>query len=418
MPQTEPFLIGLDRVAQRCARLPRVHHHFDERFIQELLVAHPALLPVAALRPDIGDLVCIGREVPTRDSGAIDNLYLSTGGYVVVVETKLWRNPQSRREVISQVLDYVKDIVSRDFDWLESVWTQFCQDCGDRPRPLLDAMSQVSDEELDEGEFVDRVHKAIERGDIIALIVGDGIETRLQQLVSHLCRDSAHLRYSLGLVSLRCYQMPHQDELLVLPELVQEVEPVQRAYVRIELDDALAAQARITSMMDVRHDTPTTKLVRKRITLSEDDLYDALVQSVGQKEADRVRRFIDEVGESGIEPDFKSAAVMLKVPDPHGEGLGASLLAIEKSGRVYNPRHGWYQVKRWGWSDAAVDRTIGVYWRSLYELDNRFSVSGMSHIRPASFLPLTEVITKLEAIGEAMKNAVAAIQQEAENAPS
>lgn len=417
MPQTEPFLIGLDSIAQRCARLPRTHQRFDERFIQDLLATHPALLPVAALRPDIGDLICIGREVPTRDSGAIDNLYLSTRGYIVVVETKLWRNPQSRREVISQVLDYVKDIVSRDFDWLESVWKQFCQDRGYSPRPLFDAMSQASNEELEEDEFVDRVHKAIERGDIIALIVGDGIETRLQQLVSHLCRDSAHLRYSLGLVSLRCYQMPNQDELLVLPELVQEVEPVQRAYVRIELDETLAAHARITSMMDVSQDPTTTKPPRKRNTLSEDDLYDSLVQSVGPNEADRVRRFIDEVGESGIEPDFKSAAVMLKVPDPNGEGVGASLLAIEKAGWVYNPRHGWRQVQGWGWSDAAVDRTIGAYWRRLYELENRFSVSGMAHTRRARFLPLREVITKLDAIAEAMKKAVAAIQQEAENAP-
>ena len=66
--------------------------------------------------------------MPTRDSGAIDNLYLRTAGYLVVVETKLWRNPQGRREVVSQVLDYVKDIVTRDLDWLESVWTQFCED--------------------------------------------------------------------------------------------------------------------------------------------------------------------------------------------------------------------------------------------------------------------------------------------------
>jgi hypothetical protein len=251
MLQTEPFLIGLDRVAQRCARLPRAHHLFDERFIQELLAAHPALLPVAALRPDTGDLICIGREVPTRDSGAIDNLYLSTRGYIVVVETKLWRNPQSRREVISQVLDYVKDVVTRDFDWLESVWKQFCQDRGYSPQPLFDAMSQTSNEELEEDEFVDRVHKAIERGDIIALIVGDGIETRLQQLVSHLCRDSAHLRY----------------------------------------------------------------------------------------------------------------------------------------------------------------------WRRLYDLENRFSVSGMAHTRPAGFLPLKDVINKLDLIGEAMKKTAADIQQEAENVP-
>lgn len=412
MPKTHPFLIGSDGVAHRATRLPRVHQHFDERFIQELLVEHPELLPVAAFRPDIGQLVCIGREVPTRDSGAIDNLYLSTAGYLVVVETKLWRNPQGRREVVSQVLDYVKDIVTRDLDWLESVWTQFCEDRGYSRQTLLETMRQASDEELDEGQFVDRVQRAIERGDIIALVVGDGIETRLQQLVSHLCRDSAHLRYSLGLVSLRCYQMPAQNEMLVLPELVQDVEPVQRAYVRIELDEALAGQARITSVIkEDRNDV--TKATKKRITMSEDDLYDALAKAVGQKNTDRVRRFIDEVGESGIEPDFKSTAVMLKVPDPNGETFGASLLAIVKSGKIFNPDHGRRQVlNTWGWSEAAMDRTIGTYWRRLHAIDNRFSVNGISHLNPRAFLPLKEVIEKLDAIRDAAIEAVTDIQRE------
>ena len=406
-------MLGL--IAQRGTRLPRVHDKFDERFIQELLVEHPQLLPVAAFRPDIGDLICIGREVPTRDSGTIDNLYLSTTGYVVVVETKLWRNPQSRREVVSQVLDYVKDVVTRDFEWLSSVWTRFSKERGRSPQPLIEIMRQASDGELDEGQFVDRVQRALERGQVIALIVGDGIETRLQQLVTHLCQDSAHLRYSLALISLRCYRMPEKDEMLVLPELVQEVEPVQRAYVRIELDEALAGKVRVASVVTEEPRDLTAQ--RKRSTLSEEDLYDALARSIGHENTDRVRQFIDHVSEVGIEPVFKAAAVMLKVPDPNGEALGASLLAIERSGRIYNPDHGRNQVRRWGWDEAAVDRTIGAYWRRLHDLDGRFSVTGISHLRPREFLPLQEVVEKLNAIGDAMKEAVVYIQRETENAP-
>ncbi len=415
MSQSEPFLLGSDGVAQRGVRLPRVHDRFDERFIQELLVTHPELLPVAAFRPDIGDLVCIGREVRTRDSGTIDNLYLSTAGYVVLIETKLWRNPQSRREVVSQVLDYVKDIVTRDFEWLDSVWRQFAHERGLAPQTLLESIRQASGDELDERQFVDRVQRVIERGDVIALIVGDGIETRLQQLVSHLCRDSAHLRYSLGLISLRCYQMPARDEMLVLPELVQAVEPVQRAYVRIELDAALAGQTKITSVIEPEPDNraPATK----RPTLTEDELYGALVTAVGQEDTESVRRFIEGVSALGIEADFRSKAVMLKIPDPSGEAPGASLLAIEKFGRVYNPNHGRRQALGWGWSEAAVDRTIRAYWQRLHAIDARFSESGISHMSPPSFLPLKDVAVNLEPIFDAMKEVVAEIQGEADRAP-
>ena len=120
--------------------LPQKHQEFDERFLQELLVSSPQLLPVSSLRPDVGELICIGREVPTRNSGTMDNLYLSTGGYIVLVETKLWRNPEARRAVVSQVLDYVKDLATRDFEWLNTVWKRFVSDRGLKKCSLLDSV--------------------------------------------------------------------------------------------------------------------------------------------------------------------------------------------------------------------------------------------------------------------------------------
>jgi len=110
-------------------RLPRVHTTFDERFLQDLLADHPELLPVHDVRDDAGSLLCIGREVAVS-SGAIDNLYLSTEGYPVIVETKLWRNPQARREVLSQTLDYIKDVVQKDFEWFAQQWMLFNQQHG------------------------------------------------------------------------------------------------------------------------------------------------------------------------------------------------------------------------------------------------------------------------------------------------
>ncbi|MEO0414057.1 MAG: hypothetical protein AAF226_03780, partial [Verrucomicrobiota bacterium] len=84
-------------------RLPKNHSEFNEDFLQETLARHPELLPVNSLRNDVGDLLSLGREISVA-SGFIDNLYLSTAGYPVLVETKLWRNPQARREVLSQTL--------------------------------------------------------------------------------------------------------------------------------------------------------------------------------------------------------------------------------------------------------------------------------------------------------------------------
>jgi hypothetical protein len=413
MLRTEPLLVKLDGTAtEKGSHLPRAHTVFDERFLQELLAGHPELLPVTALREDAGVLVCIGREVPTR-TGPIDNLYLSTSGYVVVVETKLWRNPQSRREVFAQILDYVKDVATRDFDWLSRVWDQRSRELGREPEPLLEVMHKAAGEAFEGDDFVDRVQRALDRGQVIALIVGDGIETRLQDLVSYVCRDSAHLRYALGLVSLHCYRLPGSNDLLVLPELVREVVPVERAYVRIEIGESLEGRVQITSEA-LKDDPASRPATRKRVSLTEDDFYESLRLSIGPERTEQVRRFIDSVAELGVEPEYKAAAVMLKIAAPDGESPGASLLAIERSGRIYNNIHGWHQVNRWGWDLETVGRTIGEYWRELHRIDSRFSPEGIGHLQSRAFFPIIDVLPKTDAMLEATSSVVDRIQREAE----
>ncbi|MEO8034830.1 MAG: hypothetical protein ABI837_10400 [Acidobacteriota bacterium] len=411
--RVQPFLVRPGGKAEAVPRLSSHHSEFNEANLQKMLAEHPQLLPASSLRADAGELVCIGREVPTLNSGTIDNLYLTTGGYVVVVETKLWRNPESRREVVAQVLDYVKDIVARDFIWLSETWARFRKQ-GD-PLRLFDRMLAASPEPLDESEFIDQVNLALKRGQVLALIVGDGIQSRLQELVEHLSRGSAHLAYSLGLVALRSYKLA--EGMLILPELVQSVDPIERAYVRIEVSESLAGQVRVTSEAKLEPSKAEASQKKKRSTLTAETLFDGLNRSIGPEATMKVRDFVDGLSELGIEPDFKSKSMMLKTPDPRDEAAGASLLAIEQTGRVYNPDHGRGQVRRWGWDEAAIDRTIGAYWRRLAAIDSRFSLNGISHIATGEFLPLHDLIGKLKAIHEAMREAVEAIQREAKERP-
>jgi hypothetical protein len=63
-----PIVIGPDRKIQSLKRLSKVHTVFDENYLQELLADHPKLLPVQEIRSDVGELLCIGREVNVGDS--------------------------------------------------------------------------------------------------------------------------------------------------------------------------------------------------------------------------------------------------------------------------------------------------------------------------------------------------------------
>ncbi len=71
----------------------------DEDWVQELLFAHPQLIPFDEFGSEFSGSVAVAREVESG-AGPIDILYINADGLLTLVETKLWRNPQSRRDVV------------------------------------------------------------------------------------------------------------------------------------------------------------------------------------------------------------------------------------------------------------------------------------------------------------------------------
>lgn len=104
-----PIVLNLDGSIANPRRVPFTEKMFEEGWLQGLIEDHPELLPIAEIEPAFAPAVSVGREVATA-SGYIDNLLLSPQGYLTIVETKLWRNPEARREVVGQIIDYAKDV--------------------------------------------------------------------------------------------------------------------------------------------------------------------------------------------------------------------------------------------------------------------------------------------------------------------
>jgi hypothetical protein len=74
---------------------------YDEAWLQALLHSHPEVFPIGQIEPGYGDLIPLCRELPLSfgggRSGALDNLFVTRDGKLVLVEAKLWRNPEARR---------------------------------------------------------------------------------------------------------------------------------------------------------------------------------------------------------------------------------------------------------------------------------------------------------------------------------
>jgi len=193
----------------------------SEAEIQQLVHAHPECLPIAEIDPMFANPVSICTELSTP-AGLIDIFMVTASGLPVLVECKLWRNPQGRREVIGQILDYAKEL-SR---WSSSdLQREVSHRLKRKGNPLLDIVQEVNSP-LDEMQFNDALTQNLRRGRFLLLIVGDGIREGVEAITEYL-QQHAGLHFSLGLVELPIYTVPDGCRLVV-PRILARTSIVTR----------------------------------------------------------------------------------------------------------------------------------------------------------------------------------------------
>jgi hypothetical protein len=106
---SNPFIINDDGKTEYLERLSLGDGGFSESWLQNKLYENPQSLPLGEIDPSYQAICPLSMEMNTN-AGPIDIVYITPQGRLVVVETKLWRNPESRRKVIGQILDYAKEL--------------------------------------------------------------------------------------------------------------------------------------------------------------------------------------------------------------------------------------------------------------------------------------------------------------------
>jgi hypothetical protein len=194
---------------------------YNERWLQQILFAHPSALPIREIDPHAGELIPVCLELETG-AGPADILYVTATGQLVLVETKLWRNAEARRVVVAQILDYAKELSGWTYEDL-SRQTAIASKRG--PGYLLDCV-RACHPGLDEAAFVDGINRSLATGDFILIIAGDGIRHGAESLVSFLERYG-NLRFHLALVEAASYRLA--DGAIVLqPRVLSKTELLAR----------------------------------------------------------------------------------------------------------------------------------------------------------------------------------------------
>ncbi|MEZ5903806.1 MAG: hypothetical protein R3C69_01395 [Geminicoccaceae bacterium] len=225
------FLEADGLAGNRLKRAPLGNGH-DERWLQDLLFRHPHLIPLERIEPGAGEVIPICRELSLPKPGGrsvfLDILGVTPHGRPVLVECKLWRNPQARREVVAQLLEYAALLRRRSF---ADLTVQLRAVLGTKDdNPLFTHVRHGLSEPADEVRFVDAVARNLRAGDFHLIIAGEGIREDLTVISEHLGAQGARL----ALIELQLW-CDDGGRTLVVPQVAMRTEVIRQ---RLILDDA------------------------------------------------------------------------------------------------------------------------------------------------------------------------------------
>lgn len=287
----------------------------NEAWLRDTLFDHPELLPLKDIDPAYGPLTPLCTELRT-EAGPLDIAFINRFGRLTLVECKLWRNPQARREVVAQVLHYAQAISRWSYSDLQRQVSMATGLTGNTPYELVKA-SQL---DLVEHEFVDATAAALRSGKFLLLIAGDGIREDVGGM-AELINNNAAMGFSFGLIEVALYGFD-DGALAIQPRVVAKTRIIEKTVVVLR-DTAGASVA--VDLEIAPPDTPATPSARQGL-------------GEGEKQAE-YREWYRPITEMVFDdPDQEPPRlywpnnVRVQLPWPKVWLLGASLLTGRKCG--------------------------------------------------------------------------------------
>lgn len=317
--------VPLSRVALNSGATER----YSEAWLQNLLDEHPEVLPIEQIEPGFGTLIPLCRELPldfgAGRSGALDNLFAAATGGLVLVETKLWRNPEARRTVVAQAMEYAASVFRLTYEELEAAVQKARRAAGQSADALTALVAARASESFDEASFIDAVTLNLRRGRAIVAVVGDGIREDIAPLAELLQSHAGH-RFVFALIELGVYETPVAGVRLISPSILAQTTLIERGVVQID-DGAGSGTPRILVQPPATIGSRSGKA--RGMSLGEDEFFELLEQKTGMAAA--LKDFLERAESHGIYPEVLGG-LNLKHSSPSGPPF--NLGAITKGGVV------------------------------------------------------------------------------------
>ena len=189
---------------------PRVFE--DEATLHRLIAENPQLLPLAGSPR----LTVLGSEI-LLGNGYADILAVESSGRPAIIEVKLARNPQARRDVVSQVIAYAAFLHGFEVENLEQ---------GPLRKPLADAghgsileavKAQDQEGAVDADSFVESMQDFLDRGNFRLVLLLDEVSAELARIVAYLDAMTVQA-LTIDLMTLAVYEV--NGAQIALPQRV------------------------------------------------------------------------------------------------------------------------------------------------------------------------------------------------------
>lgn len=185
--------------------------------------------------------VVYAREVPT-DSGPIDLIGIGSSGSVTIMECKLARNHQIKREVVGQVLDYAASLWETDIAGLSAA---FKAKAGSDPFEAIRAKFGEDAGSFDEEACRTEVARRLREGDFRLLVAVDTIDPELRRIIQYV-NSRGGGEQGVRLVALEFPRFQQGEIQLLIPEaygdeLARKPPPGGRTTFNYVLEDYFAA---------------------------------------------------------------------------------------------------------------------------------------------------------------------------------
>lgn len=216
-----PFIVNEQGKTELLERVP-FGSGFNESWLQNRLFENAQSLPLQEIDPAYQQISPLCMEMNTG-AGPIDVVYVTPQGRLVIVETKLWRNPEARRKVVGQILDYAKELKQWSYADLQREVSRKTGIKGNSPFKIVSEQFGA----IEEAVFVDGVTQSLQRGDFMLIIAGDGIRQDAQGIVQFL-QDVGQMRFVLALIEVAVFKHTEKDLFVIQPRTLAKTQQINR----------------------------------------------------------------------------------------------------------------------------------------------------------------------------------------------